>query len=186
MHQGLIEIVKAAHLLNPALEAQGAVTFRATARPLVDWEKWTQQVWIPILGPAFQQALGLARNGRIRELAVLDWELSGKLPATLVEGSWNAGRRVLAVSRTLRGEKGVEKFFPLIEAGKAAGHLVSIHALRTAAFHVSDPVAAGAYAYQEAVGGLFPTHPTLVGECVETAMKLNFSDSQPSAFLRVA
>lgn len=186
MHQGLVEIVKAAHLLNPALEAQGAVTFRVTARPLIDWENWVQQVWVSILGPAFLQALELARNGRIRELAALDWELSEKLPSTLAEGSFHAGRRVLAVSRTLRGEKGIEKFFPLIEAGKAAGHLVSVHALRTAAFHVSDPVAAGAYAYQEAVGGLFPAHPALVGECVEAAMKINFSDLQPSAFLRVA
>jgi len=183
MHHGLAEIAQTAHRLNPALETQGPVTFRPAAAVLDDWSAWCTGVWIPILYPALQRALDQARAGRLRELGELDLELSDRLNPEAIRHSTLAGRRLLDAAGSLRGEKWPARFRELIESEHAEGHLLSVHALRAAAFHGTDPQVAGSYLYQEAVGGLFPNHPRLVGECVEGAMRLERS-ARPA--LRVA
>lgn len=183
MLNGLAEIAQTAHRLNPALETQGPVTFRPAAAVLEDWNAWCAGVWLPILSPVLFRALDHSRSGRLRELGELDLELSDRLSSEAIRASTSAGSRLLANAGSLRGEKWPARFRELIETGQAGGHLLTVHALRAAAFHGTDPQVAGSYLYQEAVGGLFPNHPRLLGECVEGAMRMERS-TQPA--LRVA
>jgi len=165
-------MARMAHRLNPALEAQGAVTFRPSAAALDDWATWCAGVWFPVLSPFLRRALEHARTGRLRELAELDLELGDRLNPEAVRRSQSAGRRLLNAAGIPRGDRNLARFAGLLEAERAEGHLLVVHALRAAAFHATDPLAAGSYLYQEATGGLFPNHPRLVGECVEGALRL--------------
>lgn len=183
MQNGLADLAQTAHRLNPALEALGPVTFRPSAAAREDWNAWCDQVWLPLLGPALKQAMAFSRSGCLRELADLDLGLNERLGSELAPASSTAGRHLLQAAGVLRGEKSVRRFAEWRESGRATGHLLTVHALRAAAFSATDPQAFGSYLYQEAVGGLFPNHPALVGECVEAALR---SESAALPILRVA
>lgn len=161
------EIIRAAHRINPGIEAAPCGAFLVGARPSrSDWELWIEGIWLPLVSPVFHAALSGAREGKIRELAALDLSLDERIAADSAASSRAAGLRLLRLAGLPRGERPLRRYQAAVAEGRAAGHLACVWALRAALFHLPADLAAGAYLYQEAsaafAAAMNPALPELI------------------------
>lgn len=140
-------------LCHPHWEGQSRVTFQPQ-KTNPAWELWREEVFLPILFPALQAMRLCSSAGNRAELLARDQAIDIALPVELAERSCKAGHLLMKAFPAPPGEKLWRHFGASLEEGKTPGHLVSVLAVRAAAFHVAPAMLTAAYVYMEARSGL--------------------------------
>ena len=167
------ELLRAARLCHPDWETAGRLTFRP---PLQNWTIWRDTVFLPVLYPAFVAAFAAFTQGHRRELAQTDAALNTALPSGIAEASRRAGQRLLSDYTVPNAEKLWASYRDRVSAGEAPGHFVVALAVRAAAFHLPQPLAASTLLLFEARGG---NPDSLPGEWTEMIAAAQPKESAP-------
>ncbi len=145
-------VVRAAELCNPFLDGLGKVTLTILGPVAASVLNWNGSLFRPVLQPALLEVLHKASEGGSFEIAALDCRLDAGLPSALRAQSRDAGRRLVQGLLAPRGDRLIERYREAVLAGDSPGHLVVIHALRAAVFHLPPRVAMASYLLQEGIG----------------------------------
>lgn len=137
----------AARLADPALDSRAPITFPLDPQLGAAAEQWRQELYLPEIAPRLQDALAMARGGRVKELGMLDVEFGRSLPEGLSAASRLAGHRLAESLEQHRAARAMKKFTRLVGDGAADGHLLSFFALRCAEFSIADRRAHSAYIF---------------------------------------
>jgi hypothetical protein len=145
-------IARAAELCNPFLHALGEVTFMPRGPVIAAILNWNATLLTPLLQPAILEVLARAAEGGSFEIATLDCRVDAAVPLPSRSQSRDAGKSLVQGLHAPRGDRLIERYRSAVMAGDSPGHLVVIHALRAAVFHLPPQLAVAAYLVQEGMG----------------------------------
>lgn len=137
------------------IEPRVAATFRPAlaASPrnglLSSWIRWKEELFLPLLAPAFRETFGLGIRGRARELGRLDNELDSVLPPETRKQSVKAASPFFEGKAGMKGHREWQMFESRVAAGDSPGHLPVAFALQCALYHVALVPALSSYAWFE-------------------------------------
>lgn len=141
-------------LCHPCRVPDAAPTFRWRDGTVERaWARWMGRLFEPVLGPALVAALHHARAGHLRDIGRIDARLDAELPVPEADCSRAQGRRLLLGMLPPAGVRSLARYRQHAAEGGVPGHLVTVFALRAAAFHVSTRAAVAAYLQGEWQGG---------------------------------
>ena len=146
------EIVRAAELCNPFMDALGDVTLGIRGPVASSVVNWNATFFAPAIRPAMAGVRGEFLLGGNLEITGIDCRLDGALPKHLALQSRTAGKCLIGGLLPPRGDRILERYRSSVLVGDAPGHLAVIHALRAALFSLPPRVMEGAYLLQEGVG----------------------------------
>ena len=146
------EIVRAAELCNPFLDALGEVTLELRGPVASSVVNWNAALFSPVILPAMADVRREFQLGGLFEIIGIDCRLDSLLPEPLALQSRDAGRRLIGGLLPPRGDRILERYRTTVLSGDAPGHLAVIHALRAALFSLPPRVMDGAYLLQEGTG----------------------------------
>ena len=145
-------VARAAELCNPFLDALGEVTLMPRGPVAAAVVNWNATLFTPLLQPALLDVMARAADGGSFEITALDCRLDAALPSLIRLPSRDAGKRLIQGLLAPRGDRLIERYRSAVLAGDSPGHLVVIHALRAAVFHLPPQVATASYLLQEGTG----------------------------------
>lgn len=142
------EILRAARLCAPNLEALGELTFAGDAANPAQRSNWASSVLQPFLVPAAVQAWEFGRTG-FRELLAADQSLSGKLAGPLARNSRAAGTKIALAAQAPAGETALARYLQALSRGEAPGHFAVVFCARAGVFHIPRHAALAAMVFME-------------------------------------
>ncbi len=145
-------IARAAELCNPFLHALGEVTLIPRGPVIAAILNWNATLLTPLLQPALLEVMDRAAKGGSFEIVTLDCRVDAAVPPPARLQSRDGGKSLVQGLRAPRGDRLIERYRTAVLAGDSPGHLVVIHALRAAVFHLPPQVAIAAYLVQEGMG----------------------------------
>ena len=147
------EIVRAAELCNPFLDALGEVTLEIRGPVASSVMNWNSAFYAPAIQPAMNDVCRESSLGGNLEIAGIDCRLESLLPKSLSLQSRTEGKRLIGGLLPSKGDRMLERYRTTVLAGDAPGHLAVIHALRASLFSLPPRVMEGSYLLQEGTGG---------------------------------
>ena len=160
------EILRAAKLCAPGLEALGPATFDGDPMKATDVSRWRDTVFLPLLAPAVTEATLAARQG-CRELLRVDTSLDNRLAGPLAKASRASGRTIALSLNAPNSEATLKKFLAAVSEGKTPGHMAVVFAARAAVFHFPTRIVAGALVLLEMRAAPVETVWAAVESCLE-------------------
>ncbi|MCE9519286.1 MAG: hypothetical protein K8R87_07025 [Verrucomicrobia bacterium] len=93
---------------------------------LVDWQRFTESIFLPVLAPALLRGWRSAQQGDDAALAVCDKELNSSLPSALAERSIAGGAILLDQTRGAKYQAALGRFRVRVDDGTSPGHLAMV------------------------------------------------------------
>ena len=160
------EILRAAKLCAPGLEALGPATFDGDPAKSTDVVRWRDTVFLPLLAPAVTEATLAARQG-CRELLRVDTSLDNRLAGPLAKASRASGRTIALSLNAPNSEATLKKYLAAVSEAKTPGHMAVVFAARASVFHFPTRIVAGALVLLEMRAAPVDTVWTVVESCLE-------------------
>lgn len=160
------EILRAAKLCAPGLEALGQGTFDGDPTKATDVLRWRDTVFLPLLAPAVNETTIAFKLG-CRELVTVDASLDKRLAGPLSKASRASGRTVALSLNAPNSEATLKKFLAAVSAGSTPGHMAVVFAARASVFHFPTRIVAGALVLLEMRTAPVDAVWTAVESCLE-------------------
>ncbi|MDF1862953.1 MAG: hypothetical protein P1U87_22240 [Verrucomicrobiales bacterium] len=113
------------------------------------WKSWTESTFLPLIVPAFIEALQNGLASRVEEICGKDRELSQNLPEDMAVRSQKAAQTFLEGKSEMKGNREWVRYAEAVESGTTPGNLPVVFALQSALFHLPLASALSAYAWFE-------------------------------------
>ena len=113
------------------------------------WELWQENIFLPLLAPAFIDAFRSGSLSQVDALESNDLALGRQLSDSAKARSILAAKPFFAGKREMRGHRVWRRFAERVEQGSSPGHISVVFALHTQLYHLPLPTALATYAWFE-------------------------------------
>jgi hypothetical protein len=141
-------LLSSLQLCAPNFESILHLSFSGQGDMEPQWREWS--VGMAAMLPSLREVHRHAKAGHVLEIVEADRKLSAAEDET-IRKLCHEGRRLLLSYHPPKGERTLEKYQRLAEAGKAPTHFITVYVVRGAIFHVPFPVILKSYVFLEAI-----------------------------------